>query len=107
MGSWKLSDDMKHVLVKTSHLKVSVIYVFIATNDFSPTNQQWRHSSFGNYYVHNIAEGETRPIIPPSYPPKTAYATWSPTGNGIAFVMGNDLYVLPSVEYVISVLLHS
>jgi len=62
-------------------------------------NQQWRHSSFGNYYVHNIVEKKTRPVIPPSDPPRTAYATWSPTGSGIAFVTDNDIYVLPSAEY--------
>lgn len=58
--------------------------------------QQWRHSSFGNYYVHNIEQKTTHPIITPSSPSKTAYATWSPTGNSIAFVAGNDLYILPS-----------
>jgi hypothetical protein len=30
----------------------------------------------------------------------TAYATWAPTGNAIAYVTENDLYILPSAEYV-------
>lgn len=58
--------------------------------------QQWRHSGFSNYYVHNIEAKTTHPIIPPTFPSKTAYATWSPTGNAIAFVTDNDLYILPS-----------
>ncbi|PPQ68381.1 hypothetical protein CVT25_007919 [Psilocybe cyanescens] len=78
--NWKLSDDMKYLLVKTDYRK------------------QWRWSSFGNYYVHDIAQKTTHPIIPPSNPSKTAYATWAPTGNAIAFVTENDLYILPSAD---------
>ncbi|KAF8957141.1 dipeptidyl peptidase IV N-terminal region-domain-containing protein [Flammula alnicola] len=80
LSGWKLSDDMKYLLVKTDYRK------------------QWRWSSYGNYYVHNIKQKTTYPIIPPSTPSKTAYATWSPTGNAIAYVTDNDLYVLPSAE---------
>ncbi|KAH9893599.1 dipeptidyl aminopeptidase [Cubamyces lactineus] len=77
-ASWKLSSDMKYLLVKADYKK------------------QWRHSSFGNYYVHEFATKRTWPLIPPSHPPTTAYATWSPTGQSIAFVTGNDLYVIPT-----------
>ncbi|KAM5541328.1 hypothetical protein V8D89_004882 [Ganoderma adspersum] len=77
-SEWKLSKDMKYLLVKANWKK------------------QWRHSSFGNYYIHELATKETRPLIPPSHPPVTAYATWSPTGESIAFVAENDLYVVPS-----------
>ncbi|KAF9233855.1 dipeptidyl aminopeptidase [Melanogaster broomeanus] len=76
--NWKLSPDMKYILVKANHLK------------------QWRHSSFGNYYVHNLETKATYPLLPPTNPPVTAYATWAPTGESIAFVASNDLYVLPS-----------
>ncbi|KAG1771459.1 dipeptidyl aminopeptidase [Suillus occidentalis] len=75
---WKLSPDMTYILVKADYLK------------------QWRHSSFGNYYVHNLNTKVTFPLVPPTYPPVTAYATWSPTGQSIAFVSANDIYVLPS-----------
>ncbi|KAI0315043.1 dipeptidyl aminopeptidase [Amylostereum chailletii] len=77
-ASWKLSPDMKYVLVKSDWVK------------------QWRWSSFGNFYVHNIETKETHPLIPPSHPPVTAYATWLPTGQSIAYVANNDLYVAPS-----------
>ncbi|KAG6334896.1 hypothetical protein ID866_4190 [Astraeus odoratus] len=76
--TWKLSPDMKYILVKADHRK------------------QWRHSSFGNYYVHDLETKETFPLLPPTDPPVTAYATWAPTGQSIAFVASNDLYVLPS-----------
>ena len=62
--------------------------------------KQWRWSSFGNYYVHNLDTNVTRPIIPPSHPPVTAYATWSPTGESIAYVVNDDLYVLEAPSYV-------
>ncbi|KAI5120961.1 hypothetical protein M0805_001665 [Coniferiporia weirii] len=77
---WKLSPDMKYILIKTDYKK------------------QWRHSSFGNYYVHDIAAQSTYPLIEPSNPPLTAYAAWSPTGEAIAFVHANDLYVLPDAS---------
>ncbi|THU97687.1 dipeptidyl aminopeptidase [Dendrothele bispora CBS 962.96] len=77
-SNWQLSPDMKFILIKADYKK------------------QWRWSSFGNYYIHNIADKTTHPIIPPSDPPSTAYATWSPTGQSIAYVTDNDLYVLTS-----------
>ncbi|KAI0351315.1 dipeptidyl aminopeptidase [Trametes cingulata] len=77
-ASWKLSSDMKYLLVKADYKK------------------QWRHSSFGNYYIHELATKRTWPLIPPSNPPTTAYAAWSPTGESIAYVTENDLYVVPS-----------
>ncbi|KAJ7460697.1 dipeptidyl aminopeptidase [Mycena latifolia] len=77
-ANWKLSPDMKYILVKSDHRKL------------------WRWSSFGNYYIHEIATKKTTALIPPTYPPTVAYATWSPTGESIAYVTGNDLYILPS-----------
>ncbi|KAJ7074230.1 dipeptidyl aminopeptidase [Mycena amicta] len=77
-ASWKLSPDMKYILVKSDHKKL------------------WRWSSFGNYYVHEISTKKTTPLIPPTHPPTVAYATWSPTGEAIAYVTGNDLFLLPS-----------
>ncbi|KAJ6581126.1 dipeptidyl aminopeptidase [Mycena capillaripes] len=77
-ASWKLSPDMKYILVKSDHKKL------------------WRWSSFGNYYIHEIESKHTQPLIPPTNPPTVAYATWSPTGESIAYVTGNDLYILPS-----------
>ncbi|OJT13681.1 hypothetical protein TRAPUB_9780 [Trametes pubescens] len=79
-AGWKLSSDMKYLLVKTDYKK------------------QWRHSSFGNYYVHEFATKRTWPLTPPTYPPVTSYAAWSPTGDSIAYVVQNDLYVVPSAS---------
>ncbi|EMD39367.1 hypothetical protein CERSUDRAFT_113004 [Gelatoporia subvermispora B] len=77
-ADWKLSSDMRYILIKSDYAK------------------QWRHSSFGNYYVHDLETQTTFPLTTPSHPPVTAYATWSPTGESIAYVLGNDLYVVPS-----------
>ncbi len=82
LAEWQLSPDMKYMLIKTDYSK------------------QWRHSSFGNYYIHDIAERKARPVIPPSYPPTTAFAKWSPTGEAIAFVKSNDVYILPDASCV-------
>ncbi|KAL0954070.1 hypothetical protein HGRIS_005220 [Hohenbuehelia grisea] len=75
---WKLSPDMKYILFQVDYQK------------------QWRWSSHANYYVHNIATQATHPIALPTNPPTIAYATWSPTGESIAYVQSNDLYILPS-----------
>ena len=58
--------------------------------------QQWRHSSFGNYYIYDLTAHVTVPLVTPSWPPETAYAKWSPTGQSIAYVAHNDLFILPS-----------
>jgi Dipeptidyl peptidase IV (DPP IV) N-terminal region len=53
-------------------------------------------TDFSISYVHNVETHSTHPIIPPTDPPVTSYATWSPTGESIAYVTNNDLYVLTS-----------
>jgi dipeptidyl aminopeptidase len=105
-NQWKLSPDMKYVLFKTDHRKVRVI-AQASSDVFSRRFQQWRHSSFGNYYVHNLKTKSTHPISPPTYPPTISYATWSPTGETIVFVRENDIYLLPSPEYDVMSLTYS
>ncbi|KAF8219047.1 hypothetical protein L208DRAFT_899934 [Tricholoma matsutake] len=78
---WQISPDMRHLLLKADYRK------------------QWRWSSFGTYYVHNIAEKSTHPIGPATSRSRTAYATWAPIGDAIAYVTDNDLYVLTSASY--------
>jgi len=75
---WRISSDMKLLLLKTDHPK------------------QQRHSSFGSYWIHDIEGKKTWLMTPPSQPPITAYAIWSPTGQSIAYVANNDIYVIPS-----------
>ncbi|KAG8844098.1 hypothetical protein FRB91_002870 [Serendipita sp. 411] len=77
-NQWKLSPDAKFILFQTDRVK------------------GWRHSSFGNYYVHDLEHGTTKPLVTPSDPPVVTYATWAPTRNAVAFVSDNDLYVVPS-----------
>ncbi|OXG26368.1 dipeptidyl aminopeptidase [Cryptococcus neoformans Bt15] len=73
---WALSADMQYVLFKTDHLK------------------QWRHSSFGNYWIHRRQDSVTFPVIPPKNPPTIAKCTWSPVGHALAFVSKNDVYII-------------
>ncbi|KAH8093229.1 dipeptidyl aminopeptidase [Cristinia sonorae] len=77
-NNWELSSDMKYMLIKADRTKL------------------WRYSSYGNYYIHDLTTHATYPLISPSYPPTTIVAQWSPTGQSIAFVNSNDLYILPS-----------
>jgi dipeptidyl aminopeptidase len=78
--SWKLSADMKYVLLSTDYVK------------------QWRHSSHSNYWVHRLADHKTFALHAPSFPPAIAYAEWSPVSHAIAYVSGNDLYVVAAAE---------
>ncbi|KAG6816533.1 hypothetical protein H0H87_005395 [Tephrocybe sp. NHM501043] len=77
--------------LKLVDLKSNTTKVLVSSKDIK---DQWRWSTFGNYYVHNIEEKTTHPIIPPTNPSNTAYATWAPKGQSIAYVTENDLYVL-------------
>lgn len=77
---WRLSADMQYLLLKTSYRKL------------------WRHSSFGNYFVHRLADHATFPLRVSESPAKIAYAEWSPKGHHVAFVYENDLFVVNSAE---------
>ncbi|KAF8310067.1 dipeptidyl aminopeptidase [Clavulina sp. PMI_390] len=75
--SWQPSANMDYILFKADWV------------------QNWRWSSFGNYYIHSLEDGTTVPLTPPSSPPKVVYASWSPVGNSIAYVSENDIYIVP------------
>jgi dipeptidyl aminopeptidase B len=76
-----------------------LLFYFFHTTALLKFNEQWRHSSFGNYYIHGLEDKTTHPLIPPSHPPTISYVTWSPTGQSIAFVRKNDIYLLLSALY--------
>lgn len=78
--TWHLSPEGKYVLFRTD------------------SNQQWRHSTRGNYWVHRLSDSTTFPITTLAQPPQTAFAAWSPVGHALAYVSSNDLYVIPENE---------
>ena len=71
---------MEYVLFKTDQVK------------------QWRHSSFGNYWIHRLSDSVTFPVSPPTTPPVITRCTWSPVSHSLSFVSENDLYVIPASE---------
>lgn len=103
---WQISPDMRHLLLKADYRKVRVSELLVFISCLILHRKQWRWSSFGTYYVHNIAEKSTHPIGPATSRSRTAYATWAPIGDAIAYVTDNDLYVLTSASYVGSLLHH-
>jgi dipeptidyl-peptidase-4 len=52
----------------------------------------YRHSHLADYYVFNRASGSLRPLVA-EQSGDVQYAAWSPEGDVIAFVRGNDLYI--------------
>ena len=77
---WAISADMEYVLFKTDYVR------------------QWRHSSFGNYWIHRLSDSVTFPIVPPTSPPTITRCTWSSVSHSMAYVSENDLYVIPASE---------
>jgi dipeptidyl-peptidase-4 len=54
--------------------------------------KQYRHSYFADYYVYNRGTGAVAALVP-DQKGDIQYAVWSPVGDTIAFVRGNDLYI--------------
>lgn len=52
----------------------------------------YRHSYTADYYVFNRASGSVEPLVD-AQDGDVQYAEWSPKGDVIAFVRGNDLYI--------------
>ncbi|KAL0945664.1 hypothetical protein HGRIS_014816 [Hohenbuehelia grisea] len=86
MNSWQLSADMKYILFRESS-NASQLHILGRSGLL-----------ISNYYVASLETLVGHAIIPPSHPPTTWYAKWSPTGASIAFVNARDLYILPSPD---------
>ena len=54
--------------------------------------QQYRHSYFANYEVLDVASGQSTPLVE-DQAGDIQYAEFAPSGNLIAFVKGNELYI--------------
>lgn len=74
---WALSGDAQYVLFQTDRTK------------------QWRHSSHSNFWIHRLSDSKTFAVKPSTSPPVISRCIWSPAGHSLAFVEGNNLFVLP------------
>jgi dipeptidyl-peptidase-4 len=54
--------------------------------------KQYRYSFFADYYVFNRESAKVVPLVD-NQAGDITYAAWSPEGNVIAFVRGNDLHL--------------
>lgn len=59
-------------------------FALIQTN----SSQNWRHSTFGLYWILNV---DTKEILPLN-PGLISIASWSPTSTHIAFVLDNNIF---------------
>ncbi|CAO3598198.1 unnamed protein product [Absidia cylindrospora] len=69
-------------------------YMLLWTNE----TKVWRYSTLSNIYVYNRNDKSLFPLVKPSdmeqqHQANISYATWSPVGHQIAYVMDNDLYI--------------
>ncbi|PGH11183.1 hypothetical protein AJ79_05025 [Helicocarpus griseus UAMH5409] len=69
-------------------IKPDISAVMWATN----YTKQYRHSYFANYVIQDVATGELTPLAE-DQAGDLQYAAWSPVGNTIAYVRGNNLFV--------------
>lgn len=58
----------------------------------------WRHSSYGNYYIHRLSDHITFPLSDVVTPSQVNLVSWSSVGHNIAYVLGNDVYVVEASE---------
>ncbi|GES62357.1 extracellular dipeptidyl-peptidase Dpp4 [Aspergillus terreus] len=72
--SYWISPDLSAVLWATNYTK------------------QYRHSYFADYYIQDVSSFQTTPLVP-DQAGDLQYAAWSATGDTIAFVRGNNLFV--------------
>ncbi|KAL4916759.1 putative dipeptidyl peptidase 4 [Aspergillus aurantiobrunneus] len=72
--SYWISPDLSSVLWATNYTK------------------QYRHSFFADYYIQDVETFESVPLAE-DQAGDIQYAEWSPTGNSIAFVRGNNLFI--------------
>ncbi|KAL7268388.1 Dipeptidyl peptidase 4 [Rhizina undulata] len=54
--------------------------------------QQYRYSFFADYFIYSVATGVVTPLVE-GQTGDIQYAGWAPSGDTIAFVRGNDLYI--------------
>ncbi|KAK7208516.1 putative dipeptidyl-aminopeptidase B [Myxozyma melibiosi] len=55
--------------------------------------KNWRHSYFGMYWILDVDTKEVTPLIPGDLNANVRIAKWSPTGEHVAYVLENNLYV--------------
>ncbi|MGZ4049633.1 MAG: beta-propeller domain-containing protein, partial [Bacteroidia bacterium] len=87
-------------ILKESELKADGKTITIDDYSFSPdetkmlistgTEKIYRHSTRQNYYVY---DRKTKSLTPISSGEKQMYATFSPDGNKVGFVRGNNIFI--------------
>ncbi|GAA5941973.1 S9 family peptidase [Sporobolomyces koalae] len=86
--------DADGTKLEWSRFRVSADLQFILFD--TEWTKQWRHSTYANFWIHNVSASTTKRLRGPSYPPRTSFASFSPKNHHIAYVHSNDLYVLES-----------
>ena len=74
MHEYTISADAKHLLVAANYTK------------------QYRYSYFADYFILDVESGESTPLVDDQVG-DIQYAEMAPTGDAVAFVRGNDLFI--------------
>ena len=79
----QLPEDLREYWISADSTRV-----LIASN----ATKQYRHSYFADYFVLDVASGESTPLVDDQVG-DIQYAELAPTGDAIAFVRGNNLFL--------------
>ncbi len=60
---------------------------------FTNTERVWRRNTRGDYWVMDLATGDSRQLGGDAAPSTLMFAKFSPDGTQVAYVQGNNLYV--------------
>lgn len=79
----QLPEDLQEYWISADSTRV-----LIASN----ATKQYRHSYFADYFILDVASGESTPLVDDQVG-DIQYAELAPTGDAIAFVRGNNLFL--------------
>ncbi|KAI7905249.1 dipeptidyl peptidase IV N-terminal region-domain-containing protein [Cokeromyces recurvatus] len=101
-----IEDGESEIFVRASDLKVGDGFLEVQSFEISQDSEylllrtnvtnQWRYSTHSNVYIYKLADKSLFPLNKFStidQVPVISYATWSPTGHKLAYVLGNEIFV--------------
>lgn len=84
------------VTYKDKHLQIDELWVRPDLKKallVSDRKKNYRHSSFGNYWLLDVESKTVEPLLKGKDDARIAVASWAPNGKSVAFVYDNNVYV--------------
>ncbi|KAL2886135.1 putative dipeptidyl-aminopeptidase B [Ceratocystis lukuohia] len=85
----KLSYNDTDITPQETYPNTALTKVLIASN----VERNWRRSFSAVYWILDVESQSVQPLIPGEPSPMVQLASWSPTGDAIAFTRDNNIYI--------------